>query len=156
MSSCKIDGCDRTKQYRGWCGMHYKRWRKHGDPGPAEMLHHWSNTERKCKIEGCKKIARARGWCDMHYIRWWLSGAVGPAKMLRRQKGTGTKSHGYIRECKGTNIPSIRQHRRIWEEHYGPIPKGYNIHHINWGISRHYAAWYRKGSLVVAGTGGTS
>ncbi|MFZ1361336.1 MAG: HNH endonuclease signature motif containing protein [Candidatus Nanopelagicales bacterium] len=31
--TCKIDGCDRTNiMARGWCGPHYKRWYRHGDP----------------------------------------------------------------------------------------------------------------------------
>lgn len=31
--TCLIPGCDCTKiQARGWCGPHYKRWYRHGDP----------------------------------------------------------------------------------------------------------------------------
>lgn len=34
---CSVDGCagnaDRSASgYRGWCGAHYQRWRRHGDP----------------------------------------------------------------------------------------------------------------------------
>ena len=39
--TCTIDGCERGgKLRRGLCGMHWQRFRKHGDPlgGRAEMF----------------------------------------------------------------------------------------------------------------------
>jgi len=44
---CSVDGCDRSgKLKRGWCGPHYKRWWRNGDPqgvraergDPAEFI----------------------------------------------------------------------------------------------------------------------
>lgn len=29
---CGVGGCDRPYLCRGWCRLHYERWRKHGDP----------------------------------------------------------------------------------------------------------------------------
>lgn len=29
---CSVVGCDMRGTRRGWCGKHYARWRKHGDP----------------------------------------------------------------------------------------------------------------------------
>lgn len=29
---CDVDGCDRDREVRDWCDMHYRRWRRHGSP----------------------------------------------------------------------------------------------------------------------------
>ena len=29
---CIVDGCDHRPDSRGWCRMHYERWRRHGNP----------------------------------------------------------------------------------------------------------------------------
>ena len=31
-TGCVIDGCDGTHLARGWCGRHYQRWFRYGDP----------------------------------------------------------------------------------------------------------------------------
>ena len=38
MSECKIEGCHESARSRGWCATHYMRWRRKGDPGPAELV----------------------------------------------------------------------------------------------------------------------
>lgn len=35
---CSVEGCDKSLQARGWCSMHYYRWRIHGDPLVVEEL----------------------------------------------------------------------------------------------------------------------
>lgn len=32
MRVCSVMGCDRKARARGWCGAHYHRWSRHGDP----------------------------------------------------------------------------------------------------------------------------
>lgn len=29
---CSVENCNRTANIRGFCGLHYQRWKKHGDP----------------------------------------------------------------------------------------------------------------------------
>lgn len=48
--TCSIADCSRTVLARGWCGAHYQRWRKSGNPlvakferGPLELL--WKHVE---------------------------------------------------------------------------------------------------------------
>jgi hypothetical protein len=45
---CKVDGCERPSNCRGFCGLHYNRWKSTGDPGPA----------------GLKKRSVGRIWTD--------------------------------------------------------------------------------------------
>lgn len=42
---CSVEGCDLLQHAKGWCQLHYTRWKRHGDPlvrlnsaTPAEML----------------------------------------------------------------------------------------------------------------------
>lgn len=35
---CLIDGCNRPHFGRGWCEMHYDRWRSNGDPLVAQVI----------------------------------------------------------------------------------------------------------------------
>ena len=32
MTTCTVEGCERQHHAKGWCGPHYKRWRRCGDP----------------------------------------------------------------------------------------------------------------------------
>lgn len=71
-ATCKVDGCDRVLANekatgRGMCGLHYQRWRKHGDP-----LYERPKVVgvAPCAVEGCQGVVVARGWCTAHYTRW--------------------------------------------------------------------------------------
>ena len=48
-------------------------------------------------------------------------------------KGGKTRAHGYIfiRVGAGKDAKYTQEHRLVWEETNGPIPKGYVIHHLN-------------------------
>ena len=68
MRICKIDGCDQGVGARGWCGMHYKRWLRHGDTGSAhnparrwtvkedELIREWYSGRTTRKLESGKLI----------------------------------------------------------------------------------------------------
>lgn len=63
--TCSIAGCEKPASKRGWCGMHYMRWRTHGDPEVS--LRPGTNKDRTCSAEGCANKAHARGLCGKHY-----------------------------------------------------------------------------------------
>lgn len=47
----------------------------------------------------------------------------------KQNLGKGWIERGY--RCMMFNGRQVREHRHIWENNYGKIPKGYQIHHIN-------------------------
>lgn len=54
-----------------------------------------------------------------------------PFIMYDGRKWTISKSTGYYRCTKSRKV-HVSLHRYVWEKHNGPIPDGYDIHHIDW------------------------
>lgn len=46
-STCTIDGCAKTATARGWCPMHWARWRRNGDPLVSRSPHRGTPTEER-------------------------------------------------------------------------------------------------------------
>ena len=76
-SVCKVDGCDRYVFGHGFCNMHYKRWKKTGNPGQATTI-----IRTDCPVEGCLKEHVAFGFCGGHYQQYKKYQKV-PTKLLK-------------------------------------------------------------------------
>jgi 5-methylcytosine-specific restriction endonuclease McrA len=62
-STCTIDDCDKeAKAPKGWCWLHYGRWRRNGDPLALFV-------QQPCSVPDCILESRASGMCDKHYCR---------------------------------------------------------------------------------------
>ena len=102
--TCAVEGCGRVRLARGWCSLHYGRWRSHGttDAPPT--------TRRKRPVEErfWPKVNQ-RGPDDC-----WLWGAA-------------LDNYGY-----GVFWVAGRNHhaqRIAWELTHGPIPSGAHVLH---------------------------
>lgn len=139
--SCTVEGCTKSARTRGWCSMHYERWRVLNTPTPPPVA-------APCSIDGCHKDATARGWCSMHWWRWRNHGhplaLKKPTSMLERIKakvaeepgtgcwvwqGTISKS-GYGRFYDPETQTDALAHRLAYEAMVGPIPDGLTLDHL--------------------------
>jgi hypothetical protein len=86
-SECRIDGCFKAKVCRDMCSMHYRRWKKSGDPGGSEPLRAWGHKNDKCKIADCNATYMAKGYCRTHYYRIVRYGDPSVLLKVRRYDG---------------------------------------------------------------------
>jgi hypothetical protein len=68
---CSVANCNRPHSGRGFCGLHYKRWLKYGDPIADRPP---NGTQRQCAVPGCERLAQQKVWCRGHYAKWWRYG----------------------------------------------------------------------------------
>lgn len=78
-STCAIDGCNKAHEARGWCGMHYRRWRITGstqnpcagcDREVIGVTKYCSpECVPRCSISGCAKPRRKLDLCVKHDAR---------------------------------------------------------------------------------------
>lgn len=83
MATCSaVEDCEKPAFRRGWCSMHYERWKTHGDfttvkkPGKPRQL-------GDCSQDDCGKPAIAHDLCTKHYQRWKKFGDPAITKLDR-------------------------------------------------------------------------
>ena len=67
-ATCSIEGCEQSALARGWCGKHYQRWTKHGDPMAPVKLRRAGISD----AEADERRAQGFKWCsackDFHLL----------------------------------------------------------------------------------------
>lgn len=101
---CGVDGCEEVHYSKGWCRLHYQRWRSSGDPlvlrngrGLPLVDRFMARTERQ--PNGC--------------LLWTA--------------GTNDGGYGRFAISHDTNVAA---HRWSYEHFVGPIPDGLTVDHV--------------------------
>lgn len=67
--TCSVEGCAGAHKARGWCGKHYQRWQRHGDPLRLERV-----VLESCRVAECDRVPFGYGYCQKHWYRYVNTG----------------------------------------------------------------------------------
>lgn len=103
MRICDVGGCGRPAKARGWCTMHYARWRRAGDPTSSK----W-DTDLRGRISAAVAIDENGCWIWQRYLN-------------------PTSGYGLI----SVRSRRLYAHRVSWEAFTGEkIPAGFQVDHL--------------------------
>lgn len=85
---CDITDCEGDHYARGWCLLHYARWKNHGDPLAFIRSFDDRTKNRKCDVEECEGKHHSKGFCIKHLRRFNTHGdpKVVTAPQKRRKR----------------------------------------------------------------------
>lgn len=89
MRLCSIEGCRFKHDSKGFCSLHYQRFKRYGDPlflkakqpHRKRWLHH---GKRSCKVAKCPRAEALKGVCHLCYKRALRLGVQPKGWGLRR------------------------------------------------------------------------
>ena len=99
---CKLEECERKHAAKGYCTVHYARWKSHGDPLYVERVRN-SNPPERCTREDCEELHAAKGFCKKHY-----------AAMRRSERPLNSEAQ----RCSVEDCPKPRQAKGFCSAHY--------------------------------------
>lgn len=111
-ATCSIGGCQRPVASWGWCGMHYQRWRRTGDPERTAKGYSGVSAERligvPVDVRFRSYVRRAPSGCEV-----WVG-------------GHNAAGYGRFNIQEGVVVLA---HRFAWQMANGPIGTGLEVCH---------------------------
>jgi hypothetical protein len=127
-TGCSVEGCDGPHLAKGFCCLHYHRWKKSGSTEPSGVMF-GKRPAKPCSVEGCDRHVSSHGLCSVHWKRFARRGVTVPFVPSRAPYVDGA---GYIRERVEGQKQGILQHRIVMERILGrPLRAGESVHHRN-------------------------
>ena len=103
MTTCQIQGCVRPLLARGWCSLHYDRWKRTGDPGETDSKKQKAGS--LCAVLDCVEVVKCWGMCGTHYTRLKKYGVLSEAP-LTNVRGISRDRECSVEACSRTIINS--------------------------------------------------
>lgn len=121
---CSIEGCENRCVGRGWCSMHYYRWKRTGDP---ELVVFPKSETGLCTFDGCEGKHLAGGYCVTHYTRFKRHGDPATVNRTGRVARAGHRTmmaNGYVSVYNpthpiATKSGNVLEHRIVLYEKIG-------------------------------------
>lgn len=127
--TCEVESCERAWKVRRLCGLHYSRWRAHGDPlvsktGP-------DSRSGDCEFPECAStktsVVLRSHLCSEH-----ADLVKGQAGELSRELVSVGFQDGYIYGLPSRARSRVALHRLLMAERLGrPLRPGETVHHRN-------------------------
>ena len=112
--TCSMDGCEKHEFARGWCSMHWARWRAHGDPTIVKKRGRPSEAFGSLRERFDAKV-------EKDYGEWGCWRWVGAHHEL---------GYGRINDRSTGELRQLRAHVVAWEWENGPVPEGEELDHF--------------------------
>jgi len=128
MKICTVENCGRKHKGRGYCQLHYSRFRRHGDTN--ELPRGGSEPQYEhCFVVNCDRPHSALGYCAKHWKRFHKYGD--PNFVMNGERGKGSiNSRGYRVFWRDGKV--IKEHTIVMEKMLGrKLLPNENVHHIN-------------------------
>jgi hypothetical protein len=154
---CYVSGCDRKISSKGYCEMHYKRFKTWGDPLLTKYIPPLKN--RPCGVEGCTRKYSSRGYCKTHLYR---ADMYGDPLKLSMVKNVGCKIDGCDKKHsgKGYCVMHLYRFNKYGDPYYTKVntsppekctARGCDMPHISKGYcAKHYHRFWKHGDPNIS------
>ena len=138
---CKVDGCESVCANSGYCGKHYMRFKRHGDP--LKVTKQRYSEDSICLVQNCNSKPKANGLCNKHWNleRKKSSEKCSVNKCTNPVKARNLCSTHYdklrsenkpkcsVEECqKNEHVKGYcNQHYLLWKKHGDPLAGSYRM-----------------------------